>query len=417
MIDIAVGDLDANGKTDIYVIGEGAQEIIRLTNLGNGTNFINTPYYSLNAQPLSMGTLSLNGGDDMYYTLEGEMGMFTLYGQDPLIDEKKKGETLLDTVGGLTQADLQPFDHSQLLISSDTSGKLYFLQIVFGSFNYIFPRTSGSLSMIGDPGEISSFGYGDTIVFFVPSVTTGQLLTGEVVFDNMNGDAIYEDQLEVFDDGLDHPLSSMTYSDTMGNRMMFVLDTGSNEIYKYVFQGGSHSKSTLDASFTNPSMMAFGYLDGDEYPDLVVADGNSLWLLSNAPSRSGVQAELIVTYDEPIGEFVLADFDGDGIDDIASVPVTRDKVLVARNDILSATQEIEAESFGYWPNPATNVLYYNGIDLPNHVQLIATNGQVFIPEVSAGKIGLSNIPTGFYIVQTELEGKVFVDKVSVLRGK
>jgi hypothetical protein len=418
LIDIAVGDLDANGKTDIYIIGEGAQQIFRLTNLGNGTNFIKTPYFSLDKQPTSMGTISWNGGDDMYYTLKGEEGMFTLYGKDPLINEKKSGAVLLDTVGGLTQADLQPFDHTQMLMSSDTAGKLYFLQIVFGSFNYIFPRTSSSLSMMGDPGEISSFGTFDTIDFFVPNVTTGQLMTGEVVFNGMTGDPIYEDQLEVLDDQLVHPLSSMTYSATIDNRMLFVLDTGSNEIYKYVFDGGSFTKSTLDASFTSPSMMALGFVDNDTFPDLVVADGPSLWLLSNVPSRSnGVQAELIVTYDEPISEFVLTDFDGDGIDDIASVPVSRNKVLVARNDILSATQEIVAEPFGYYPNPASSEFYFSGHQIPDAVRMISTNGQLYTPEISAGKISLVSVPSGFYIVQTEVEGKVFVDRISVLASK
>lgn len=418
LIDMAVGDLDDNGKTDIYVIGEGAQKIFRLTNLGNGTAFINATYYDLAAQPTSMGTISWNGGDDMYYTLAGEEGMFTLYGKDPLINEKKSGAVLLDTVGGLTQADLQPFGPiSQMLISSDTTGTLQFLQIIFGSFNYIFPQTSSSLPMAGDPGVISSFGLGDTVIFFVPSINTGEVMTGSMSFNYMTGQADYEDQLEVFDNGLQHPLSSLTYSDTMGNQMMFVLDTGSNEVYKYVFEGDMYSKTTLDASFADPAMMALGYLDGDEFPDLIVADGPSLWLLSNAPSRSGVQAEIIVTYDEPIGEFVLTDFDGDGIDDIASVPVTRNKVLVARNDILSKSIEIAAEPFGYYPNPASSELYFSGQQVPGSIKFVSTNGQWYTPEISAGKIDLANIPSGLYIVQTEVEGKVFVDRISVLASK
>ncbi len=418
LINIAVGDLDANDKTDIYVIGEGLHEIIRLTNMGNGTNFISTTYYDLDKQPTSMGTLSLNGGDDMYYALEGDGGYYTLYGMDPLIDEKKVGARLLDTVGGLTQADLKPFGPtSQMLMSSDTAGNLQFLQIIFGSFNYIFPQTSSSLPMAGDPGEISSFWYGDTVVFYVPSVNTGELMTGLVSFNRMNGEAIYEDALEVFDDGLQNPLSTMTYTDTMGNRMMFVLDTGSHEIYKYVITDDSYTKTTLDASFDNPTKMAFGFIDGDTHPDLVVADGHSLWMLSNAPSRSGVQAELIVTYDEPIKDFVLTDFDGDGIDDIASLPVSRNKVLVARNDILSSSQEIQATSFGYWPNPATNEIYFAESIIPTVVTLISTHGQVYSPAVYAGKINLSNIPSGLYIVKTEMEGKIFVDKVSVVKIK
>ncbi len=412
LIDIAVGDLDDNGRTDIYLIGEETQEIIRLTNLGNGTNFIKTTYYLLDEQPLSMGTISFNGGDDMYYMLEGQPGIHVLYGKDPFISEKQSGATLLDTVGGLTQLDLSAFNFSQMLMSSDTSGNLHFEQIIFGSFNYIFPNTSSSLPFAGEAGQISSFGLGDSIDFYVPDVTSGQIFSGQATFNQMNGDINYEDQLEVFDNGLEHPVATMTYSDTMGNRMMFVLDTGLHEIIKYVFQEGMYSKTTLDASFTSPTMMAMGFVDGDNFPDLVVADQDKLWLISNAPSRSNGQAELIVTYDEPIGEFVLTDFDGDGIDDIASVPVSRDKVLVARNDLMTSVQEIESEPFGYWPNPTSTHLYFSESLVPERVELIATNGQIYFPNSEGGKIDVSGIPTGIYIVRTFAEGKMYVDKIS-----
>ena len=412
LIDIAVGDLDDNGRTDIYVIGEETQEIIRLTNLGNGTNFIKTTYYQLDKQPMSMGTISFNGGDDMYFMLDGEPGINVLYGKDPFISEKQPGEKMLDTVGGLTQVDLSAFNFSQMLTSSDTSGNLHFQQIVFGSFNYIFPYTSSSLPFVGTPGQISSFGLGDTIVFFVPDISSGQLFTGQASLNLMNSEVDYEDQLDLMDGDLVHPLASLTYSDTMGNRMMFVLDTGSHEIYKYVFQDDSFTKTTLDASFTEPTMMALGFVDGDNFPDLVVADQDKLWLLSNVPSRSNGQAELIVIYDEPIGEFVLTDFDGDGIDDIASVPVSRDKVLVARNDLMTSTQEIETEPFGYWPNPVTTHLYFSATIVPDRVELISTNGQIYLPETSAGKIDLSGVPAGIYIVRTSAEGKIYADKIS-----
>ena len=55
LINIAVGDADANGRKDIYVVAEGAQRITRLTNLGNGTAFTTTNYLALTKQPESVG--------------------------------------------------------------------------------------------------------------------------------------------------------------------------------------------------------------------------------------------------------------------------------------------------------------------------------------------------------------------------
>ena len=171
-------------------------------------------------------------------------------------------------------------------------------------------------------------------------------------------------------------------------------------------------KTTIDAAFTAPSLMSFGYIDNDTLPDFVVADGSNLWLLSNAPSR-GLQPELIMSYDEPIGEFYLADFNNDGIDDIVSVPVSRNKVLVSRNDILSGTQPVESLPFGYWPNPARQELYFNPAQQPAWVKIIAPDGRTFAPQIVDGSIRLNGIPAGVYLIQTGLDSKVYVDKVSI----
>jgi len=211
---------------------------------------------------------------------------------------------------------------------------------------------------------------------------------------------------------LQHPVASFTYTDLAGLQMLFVLDTGTNEIYKYVFQGDSFVKTTIDAAFTAPSLMSFGYIDNDTLPDFVVADGSNLWLLSNVPSR-GLQPELIMSYDEPIGEFYLADFNNDGIDDIVSVPVSRNKVLVSRNDILSGTQPVESLPFGYWPNPASQELYFNHAQKPSWVKIIAADGRTYAPQIADGSIGLTGIPAGVYMIQTGHDSKVYIDKVSI----
>ena len=412
LINIAVGDADANGRKDIYVVAEGAQRITRLTNLGNGTAFTTTNYLALTKQPESVGVISLNGGDDLYYTLEGDMGMYTLYSKDEWNAEKKDGPVLLDTIGGIEQAHLKSFNYPRLVLTSDTAGDLHFVEIINGSFNTIFAISSYSINTSITPGVMSSFVRGDTITYFVPDVPSGQLLKGTVIWNSAINQLFYQEPLEVMDADLQHPVASFTYTDLAGLQMLFVLDTGTNEIYKYVFQGDSFVKTTIDAALTSPSLMSFGYLDNDTLPDLVVADGNNLWLLSNAPSR-GLQPELIMSYDEPIGEFYLADFNNDGIDDIVSVPVSRNKVLVSRNDILSGTQPVESLPFGYWPNPARQELYFNPAQQPVWVKIIAADGRIYAPQIADGSIRLNGIPAGVYLIQTGLDSKVYVDKVSI----
>lgn len=412
LINIAVGDADANGRKDIYVVAEGAQRITRLTNLGNGTAFTTTNYLALTKQPESVGVISLNGGDDLYYTLEGDMGMYTLYSKDEWNAEKKDGPVLLDTIGGIEQAHLKSFNYPRLVLTSDTAGDLHFVEIINGSFNVIFAISSYSINTSITPGQMSSFVRGDTITYFVPDVPSGQLLKGTVIWNSAINQLFYQEPLQVMDADLQHPVASFTYTDAAGSQLLFVLDTGTNEIYKYVFQGDSFVKTTIDAAFTSPSLMSFGYIDNDTLPDLVVADGSNLWLLSNVPSR-GLQPELIMSYDEPIGEFYLADFNNDGIDDIVSVPVGRNKVLVSRNDILSGTKPVEALPFGYWPNPARQELYFNPAQQPASVKIIAADGRTYVPQIADGSIGLNGIPAGVYIIQTGHDSKVYIDKVSI----
>ncbi|MBK9103943.1 MAG: VCBS repeat-containing protein [Saprospiraceae bacterium] len=412
LINIAVGDADANGKTDIYVIAEGAQKITRLTNLGNGTAFTSANYLALTKQPESVGVISLNGGDDLYYTLEGDKGMYTLYSKDPWNSEKKDGPVLLDTIGGITQAHLKTFNYPRLVMTSDTAGDLHFVEIINGSFNVIFAISSYSINTTITPGQMSSFVQVDTITYFVPDVLSGLLLRGSVIWNSAINQLFYQEPLEVIDTDLQHPMSSFTYTDAAGSKLLFVLDTGKNEIYKYVFQEESFEKTTIDAAFTSPSLMSFGYIDNDTLPDLVVADGSNLWLLSNAPSRS-LQPELIMSYEEPIGEFYLADFNNDGIDDIVSVPVSRNKVLVSRNDILSGTQPVEFLPFGYWPNPAQHELYFNPGQKPAWVKFISADGRSYVPQIEDRAIVLNGIPSGIYTVQTGLDSSLFIDKVYI----
>ncbi len=110
----------------------------------------------------------------------------------------------------------------------------------------------------------------------MPDVPSGRLLKGSVIWNSLLNQLNYQEPLEVIDTDLQHPVASFTYTDAAGLQMMFVLDTGTNEIYKYVFQGDSFVKTTIDAAFTSPSLMSFGYIDNDTLPDLVVADGNNL---------------------------------------------------------------------------------------------------------------------------------------------
>lgn len=415
LIQIAVGDADANGRTDIYLIAEGANKITRLTNLGNGTSFTNTDYLTLPKQPSAMGILSLNGGDDMYYTLVGEKGINTLYSMDPYNNEKKVGPKLLDSLGGLLQAHMNYFFYSQLMMTSDTAGDIHLAQIINGSFNVIVPATSHTTPTDFMSGVMSSFTYGDSIVFFIPDITAGRLLKGKTLLGAPQ--AIYNDQLTLVDNDLQHPVATLSYTDSTGLQLMFVLDTGSHEIYKYTFTGSTFTRTSIDATFTNPTKMAMGYMDNDEHIDLVVADGNNLWLLSNAPTRSsGVQQELITSYDEPIADFFLADFDGNGISDIVSIPDSKDKVLVSRNDILLANHEIQSTPFGYWPNPADQFLYFSADQRPQVVKIVSQDGRVFAPQVSNDRIVLKGIPSGLYFIQTQIEDRLYIDKIHILNG-
>ncbi|MBL0008718.1 MAG: hypothetical protein IPP25_16500 [Saprospiraceae bacterium] len=257
LINIAVGDADANGRKDIYVVAEGAQRLPALRILEMERR-LRPHYLALTKQP-SVGVF-LSRGDDLY---RGDMGMYTLYSKDEWNAEKKDGPVLLDTIGGIEQAHLKSFNYPRLVLTSDTAGDLHFVEIINGSFNVIFAISSYSINTSITPGQMSSFVRGDTITYFVPDVPSGQLLKGTVIWNSAINQLFYQEPLEVMDADLQHPVASFTYTDAAGSQLLFVLDTGTNEIYKYVFQGDSFVKTTIDAALTSPSLMSFGYLDND----------------------------------------------------------------------------------------------------------------------------------------------------------
>ncbi len=409
---IAIGDADDNGLVDIYLIAEGLSQITRLTNQGNGIDFTADLYHALSSEPVSLGVLSLNGGDDLYYTLEGEPGMFTLLGKDTWNNEKDAGPVLFDQVLGLSQAHLNQFNFSNLVVASDQDHHLHFVQIVAGSFNIIQILSGYTFDPNTVTGLISTFSSGDRIDYILPDVAAGQLLMGSTQLGFPLAE--YNDQLELIDADLQHPVASLSYTDPGGTQMMFVLDTGTQQIYKYVRQGGSFLRTTIDTDFSDPVTMAMGFIDQDAFPDLVVADGKNLWLLSNAPSRSGsLQPELMMTYDEVIDVLIVADVNGDGLGDIITVPVTRDKILVSRNDLLLNAREVTALSLGYWPNPTGDQLYFPAGIQPDEVEFIALDGQVFLPVIQNGTIDLRYMPSGAYMVRTKMNQQVYLDKIII----
>ena len=65
----------------------------------------------------------------------------------------------------------------------------------------------------------------------------------------------------------------------------------------------------------NSAGMEVGRLDGTARDDFAVAFSNGLWLYaSNGTAQPGLLQ--LITHDDPITDFVLGDFDGDGIDDV-----------------------------------------------------------------------------------------------------
>lgn len=413
VIDMAVGDLDANGKDDIYIIATGEDRIIRLNNLGNGTAFTAATYLMLPVEPEALGTVSLNGGDDLFYVLSGQAGMRTLFGRDSWIAEKTEGPVFFETIPGIRQVNLQPFNYSQVMMAADTAGALHLAQIVQGTFNSVGILTTHRMLSGGRPGEIGGFTDGDTLDFFVPDAANGPLMHTRIGHDDFYK-AIYEDELSVLDADYESPVAALTYSDSTGLRMVFVLDTVAQTISKLVFQGGNFVKTAIDVSLTDMRRIGLGHLDDDPHVDLVIANGNELWMLSNAPQRSlSVAPTLIATYEKPVGQFLLTDFNDDGIDDIVSLPEDGKSVLVSRNDILSATGDPVLPAFGYWPNPAKDVLHFNPDLSAPEVRFTAVDGRSWTLDAASGRIDVSRLPAGLFVVTTRIGDQVWMDRIVI----
>ena len=95
--------------------------------------------------------------------------------------------------------------------------------------------------------------------------------------------------------------------------------------------------------------------------------------------------------------------------------IARGGQLTANFVSIEAVDETEGKAFTLWPNPASQTVYIDGVEV-DEVQVYNTLGQVVKTMRGTNEITVAELPQGVYLVRiADAEGKVLTAKVAVSR--
>ena len=94
--------------------------------------------------------------------------------------------------------------------------------------------------------------------------------------------------------------------------------------------------------------------------------------------------------------------------DYAQAPVIDYPVLI-HNSLLDEVNEMNADNYAIFPNPATSIISVKGNDVQK-VVIFNTIGQVVFTQQGNADISVAQFPKGLYFVQIYNSGNSFVTK-------
>ncbi|WP_111682764.1 T9SS type A sorting domain-containing protein [Winogradskyella tangerina] len=192
---------------------------------------------------------------------------------------------------------------------------------------------------------------GGTVLFTkdAASVTTGKIGIFNANFEDLDGDS----NLDI----LATEVSCGTCSPSTGN------------LYWYEDNGSGFTETVFTTSINNPAVAQFKDVDNDGLNDIILSSGTAgagndlVWFKNNGSGSFGSETVIDDTQSQAF-VYTINDFDDDGDNDIASCAYNQDDLNYFENLLESLNvDDIELIDFRIYPNPTTELLYFEGLNV------------------------------------------------------
>jgi hypothetical protein len=172
-------------------------------------------------------------------------------------------------------------------------------------------------------------------------------------------------------------------------------------------------------------LYAFGQYDNQIYRsrksvyeefeiDVVACPENGGTAIGSGTYHFGEFANLSATANENYQFVGWTNQDGDTISNEAEYAhmIARGGQITAHFVSLEVVEETEGKNFSLWPNPASQIVYIEGVEA-KEVQVYNAQGQLVKTEWGTNEIDLSGMAQGVYLLRiVDAEGKVYTNKIT-----
>ena len=430
------GDVDNDGDLDLFLAGEDAGTNVESNlymNLGNDNFELDTDFV---CPPLEIGAAEwadIDGNGFVDLVVEGYNGLTTL-GYTEVLYNNGDG-TFTEGSSGLPQTymgdiscvDFNNDSHMDIAISGFINEDPWYISKLFrndgegGFIEMTQPVLPGTMYGTFQWADYNNDGYSDFVLtgfendyvsnlyknngdgtFSISPLNLHQGWLGDVAWADYNNDGFVD----------------LTISGTGGDgteRFTLIYKNNGDE---------SFTELPLNLPGVSHSSLEWADFDNDNDLDLFICgtmttpgEGNYISTIflndSNDLFTENTNLNLPVAY---WGDATAADFNNDGAVDLLITGLGANEEIftsVFRNDVISGMPVSEADKINIYPNPSQGKIYLGNVTTACSYQVFDIKGRTVSKGKTARrtKIDLSAIKPGLYIINLEVNGNIFRNKL------
>lgn len=418
--EIAHGDLDNDGLTDLvmatynYSSGIPVQDYIKwYKNDGNGSFSIQATVSSTIEWVDGLAVADLDGqhGDDIIVTSVSQNKLVCFFsdglggfGTEVVIDNALIGP------GQVVTGDMNNDGHMDIVsVSYDDNKTVWYSNDGSGNFTMEADIENGSTDgpYYLDVVDFDSDGDLDVAVGFFDTRAI-EIYYNQFIENGSTTVSWIKDAVSVTSGGA--YLFAIGFADINndGNQDVVKLDFsgGTVEWFAKIKDGASTPGMICDNTIiSNPGAFFVADLDNDTFNDVIVSDGGVaddalIWFKGAGNAAPSTTPDLIVNNSYQMFDITVADFDGDGDNDIATIGNSSDTVDWFENELITLHSPAPSlDNIMLYPNPVTTILYLEGLQESADITVYNVIGQPVLNTTTTNRIDVSALNNGFYVLK------------------
>lgn len=414
------GDLNGNTFIDIVIGTDAGHTVEWYTNDGSGvfTKQTNLPSALLNVDGVHIANLDGINGNDIIATGFGN-DKIVWFANDGSVGGGFGPEILIATLDGVGQV---------LTADINNDGNLDLIAVGYNANKVVWYEGNGTGGFVSEqiiesgtlqPGAISIIDFDDDTDLDIVIGYTGAG-TIEVYYNQFFGSGTVswvKDPHQV--DSGNQSLFVVAFADIDDDGSLDIIKSDAvgtatptgNEIAWFKKEGdGTYTKTIIPTSINKPAVVMVRDLNNDGYTDIIVSNGtlgspdDIIWFESTGAGTYFSEATISLFSDQKqTYGFTVADFDGDGDLDIASVNYGGTELSWFENKLITLSlNDNSIQKISIYPNPTTNKLYFKGSFNDNFkVSVFDILGKKIIEKTLNinETLDVSQLNTGIYIIR------------------